>query len=351
MSGSVADDRLDELLDLMGDPVVEFELDDGRPIVRTVNPAFEEVFGYGREELVGASLNAYIVPDERDAQADRFDRRTGDGKHNTGLVTRRTADGPREFFYRGVPYERDGRQYGFAIYTDVTDERRYERHFQVIHRLLRHDLRNELQVISGAAELIDGRTSSPAVTELAETIVERSDRLVGVSDEASVIEEALAAGEADRRPVDVAALCRAVAEDLRAADSSATVRTEAPEELLATGVPWLQEAVEALGENALVHGDERPTVRVAARRDCDRVELAVSDDGPGIPRTYRSAVFEDDDITQLQHATGIGLWLVRWVVEASGGAIEYEETDGWTTVRLRLQYADRSSDASTSGAE
>ena len=72
--------------------------------------------------------------------------------------------------------------------------------------------------------------------------------------------------------------------------------------------------------------------------------VEVADDGPGIPRSVRGPVFEDSDITQLQHNTGIGLWLARWVVEACGGQLGYERRDGRRRVRLWLRPAESAVD-------
>lgn len=336
MTTGLSDNRFNELFALIGDPVVEIELVDRIPVVRAVNPAFEEVFGYARDEILGQSLNEFIVPDDRAGEADQFDRRTVSGKQNTGLVTRETADGQREFFYRGVPYERDGARYGFAIYTDVTDQRRYERHFQVINRLLRHDLRNNLQLVIGTADRIVNRTPNPEVSDLAEAIIEQAELMVTVGNQTRIIEEVLL-DENDFVPVDVASVCQSVAADMDAVHPTASIAVETPDHLRVDGIRWLPDAVEALVENAAVHGGDDPTVRVSAERRDDGVVVAVADDGPGIPQELRAPVFEDHTITQLQHNRGIGLWLVRWVVEACDGHIAYAERDDWTVVEMWLQ--------------
>ncbi|SDF45521.1 ATP-binding protein [Halorientalis regularis] len=336
MTATTPEDRFGHLFTLIGDSVVEIELVDDEPIVRTVNPAFENVFGYGRDRIRGESLNDFIVPDDCADEATRFDRRTAANKPNTGLVTRMTTQGPREFLYRGVPYERDAGQYGFAIYTDLSDQRRYERHIQVVHRLLRHDLRTDLQVIMGTATQVVDRTTDDEIAALAETIADRAERLATVGEEAKTVERILL-DEHDPEPIDVAGLCRTVADTVAHTYPETNIQVSTPDTQSAIGVSRLKEAIEALLDNAATHGGD--TVDLSVRPHGDRVVVEVIDDGPGIPKNERAPVFEDSAITKLEHGRGFGLWLVRWVAEICGGHLEYERHDGLTVVRLRLRPA------------
>ncbi|WP_254838651.1 hybrid sensor histidine kinase/response regulator [Natronomonas marina] len=111
--------RFHVLFERLTQPTVEVELDGETPVVRRVNPAFEEVFGYSADEIVGESLDEYIVPDDREEEARRINRRVRDGgRIFSKEVTRVTADGEREFLLQNAVY-REGSA-GFAIYTDVT---------------------------------------------------------------------------------------------------------------------------------------------------------------------------------------------------------------------------------------
>ncbi|MFT4882258.1 MAG: PAS domain S-box-containing protein [Salinirussus sp.] len=335
---TTAEERFGHLFDLIDDPVVEVEFVDHTPVVRAVNPAFEAVFGYDREAVVGAQLNDLIVPEGAVDESERFDHRTAQGKPTTGLVTRQTATGPREFLYRGVPYERDGGRYSFAIYTDITEQRRYEQHMQVIHRLLRHDLRNDLQVVLTAAEQVTERAEAPGVADLGETVVSHARQLLTSAEETRTVERVLTADH-EPEPTDVAAVAQSVT-TTEAAVHGVPVTTTLPDHLFVEGVPWLRAAIAALVENAVVHGSDSPDVEVSASRRQDCVAVEVANDGPGIPQSVRGPVFEDSDITQLQHNTGIGLWLARWVAEACGGHLGYQRCDGWTRVRLWLRPAE-----------
>lgn len=343
-NSSEASDRFGYLFDLIGDAVVEIELVDTTPVVRTVNEAFEDVFGYDRAEVLGESLNEFIIPDARDAKANSFDERTAAGKPNHALVRRKTATGVRDFLYRGIPYERaDGRQFGFAIYSDITEQRTYERHIQVIHRILRHNLRNELTVILGAAAMLDSEIDDPAVRERVAKIRRHARELTTISEEARTLERVLTE-DRTTQSIDVVPFCRQACESVRENTDPVEVSLDVPDTLRVDGIPELQTAVEGVVENAVVHNTGEPTVRVAARREPKRTVVEVTDDGPGIPETERTAVFgRGEDITQLRHGSGLGLWLARCAVAVCDGHLEYERAGGLTTVRLILRPADEGS--------
>lgn len=106
--------------------------------------------------MVGDPLSGFTVPPEADDESTRFDQRTADGKCNSGVVTRLTADGPRDFLYRGIPYERDNREFGFAIYTDITERNKRKQKLQQrkqrleqFAEVISHDIRNPLNVAKG----------------------------------------------------------------------------------------------------------------------------------------------------------------------------------------------------------
>lgn len=122
-----AEDQLQEerrrfrlLFERLSQPTVEVEYESDAPIVKRVNPAFEDVFGYEAPKIVGSSLDAHIVPPGRDEGASRINQRVQAGRSlESEEVVRRTADGTREFLLQNAVYD-DGSG-GFAIYTDMGD--------------------------------------------------------------------------------------------------------------------------------------------------------------------------------------------------------------------------------------
>ena len=122
--------------------------------------------------------------------------------------------------------------------------------------------------------------------------------------------------------------------------SALTVET-AVADVRVVGDGRLALAVEELLDNVVEHAGAGSTVRVESERAGEDIRLRVADDGPGIPDHERSAVGGSTEITQLEHGSGLGLWVVRWVCESCGGRLRFGESDlGGAAVVLSLTGAD-----------
>ncbi|MGM0371709.1 MAG: PAS domain S-box protein [Halobacteriota archaeon] len=94
-----------------------------------VNSAFEDVFGYPREDLIGEPVNEVLIPeDEIETHVERKERAES-GESITGEVTRLTKAGPREFLFQLIPYGADeaGIEGSYVWYTDISAQKERER--------------------------------------------------------------------------------------------------------------------------------------------------------------------------------------------------------------------------------
>lgn len=339
--GGAEADRWRHLVEHVQDAIVEFTIVDGEPRVRSVNRAFVEVFGYDRESIRGEPLNAHIVPEWLADEARELDARTAAGEVNRRRVKRETAEGLREFRYRGIPYDTTGdRVDGFAVYTDLTERNSYERQFDVLNRLLRHNLRNRTNVILGETErllaTLDGE-AGPA-HDAAEDIWAAAAGLRTLTRESARIRNELRSTVPHDATVDVVPMLRSLAEEYRRT-TAATVELDCPDSLSVRATEQLRSTLDGLVDNAVRHNPaETPRVGlgVTAADAPGWVELHVDDDGPRIPETERTAIESAGDRTQVEHATGLGLWLATLSAESFGGELIFG-TSEWSGNRVALR--------------
>jgi PAS domain S-box-containing protein len=336
------------LVEHIQDAVVEFEIGEDGPIVRGVNQSFVDVFGYDRATIRGASLNEYIVPQWLDDEAAELDARTAAGEVNYGRVERETADGLREFLYRGIPYRAEHEAIdGFAVYTDLTEVNCYERQFDVLNRLLRHNLRNQANVILGNTDrllaALDGSDADPGETaHVAAQIRTAAEELESLTEEATRIRRVLRATVPSDAAVDCVPLIRQLVAEYRET-TAATVETDLPGAMPVRATDHLHAALDSLVDNAVRHNPApHPRVRVgvAATDDPDWIDIQVDDDGPRIPDAERAVLVDDLDVTPLRHGTGLGLWVAKLTTESFGGRLSFGTSEwGGNRLTLRLQRA------------
>ncbi|WP_254864526.1 histidine kinase N-terminal 7TM domain-containing protein [Halovivax gelatinilyticus] len=265
--------------------------------------------------------------------------------HGTGIDVTVDADGETHHLVVDVrPIEHGHTVSGtLLVIRDVTDQRARERDLdllkQVLSRVFRHNIRTELTVIGGHAELIGDRSNDPAIDDSLRTIEEYTERILGHSEKAKDLERVLDAGDEHSVAIDRVVERRVAA----MADGHPNARFEVDVDALTVSVhPGLDLAIEELLTNAVVHNDA-PTPTVAIRTDAtgETVRLVVADDGPGID-AHELAPIEAGTESDLEHGSGIGLWLVRLVANRSGGTLTIGRDDelGGTRVELSLTVTD-----------
>jgi signal transduction histidine kinase len=235
---------------------------------------------------------------------------------------------------------------GGLLYGAVTHHRRRaetarrdletsNQQLQVLSRVFRHNVRNDLNVIQGYTDLLADRIDDERSRECLETIRQTTDDVVDISEKLRVVEDASAEPPDGR--VD---LVDAVHEAVEVVDADgAAVTVETPSEAWIRADDSVAFPIREVFENAVTHNDGA-TRRVAAtiRENGTTTCLEVTDNGPGIPPEER-AVLQAEEETPLSHASSIGLWLVKWMCETQGGTVRFDATDDGTTVRLRFESA------------
>ena len=331
-------DRFRNLFDRVPDPVVDVEFVDGEPVFRAVNTAFGAAFGDDADEVVGRPATD-LGPAGEDGWFHELEPGEIRERDGASELQRETADGRRTFLFRGFRYRGDDAERAFGIYTDVTEQLEQERRLRVLHRVLRHNLRNEMNAIMGYADLLSAADGEPDAGN-AGKIHDKAAGVAELGNQVRWIERAL---DRDRKPtaVDPAAVVADVVADHRETHPETTVRVDDADAVPAVADELLELAVGNLLENAVEHGSSTVEIEIAPA-DTDpaaRVDIAVRDGGPGIPDRERAVVGGDREITQVDHSRGLGLWVTRWVLEGVGGRLVFGDQSDGGSVALRLRRA------------
>ncbi|MFB6200971.1 MAG: sensor histidine kinase [Halorhabdus sp.] len=229
------------------------------------------------------------------------------------------------------------------VLIGITDVRRIRvgelarerRKLAVLNRIVRHNLRNDAQVLVGNAEVLAAELDDERLGSMAETVATTATSLAAMNEKLGDFQAAIDHDPGEERPVDLADTVRTVVEEV-SGSHAAEIEQHVPDSLSVRADDKLADALRELVENSVVHGGQ--TVRITATRTDGHVEISVSDDGPGIPEHELTVLSGETEITQLEHGTGVGLWVVRAVVDAYDGSLQFDIGDG-TTATIRLTAA------------
>jgi two-component system OmpR family sensor kinase len=221
----------------------------------------------------------------------------------------------------------------------ATELARERRKLDVLSRVVRHDLRTLAQLLFSYANRVEPAAAGDDDPEaVADAVHDVGEDLSEIHDHSGLV-QALVDGDVATRSVDLAALAREVAAEAREAHPDADISVDVPEGASVEAGDYLRDALAELLENSVEHHQGTASVTLSATVEGDRVVVQVTDDGPGIPEAERAVVTGETAVTQLEHASGLGLWVVRWVADAYGGDLAFDVDDAGSTVRLSLPRA------------
>jgi PAS domain S-box-containing protein len=309
-------------------------------LVRYVSPSITRLLGHAPAAIEGRPVVDLVHPDDTLDSQRAFERAFETGEPQS--LDHRIAHGDGNWRRFETTIERlfDDTDEVVITATDVTESRRYEQRLQVLNRVLRHDLKNDTNVIGGYADLLRDHVDAEG-DEYLDIIDRKVETLTHLSDQAREIDVALHS-DAEQATIDLSRLVERLCESLESSFPHATVTVSTPPEAVVSADELLESAVRNVLENAVVHNDrDRPVVEATvAAADDGRYRIEVADDGPGIPPVERT-VFTEARETALEHASGLGLWLVHWIVTESGGEVDIDTREPrGTLVTMRLPAVD-----------
>jgi len=334
--------RYENLVENSSDGVYEVDLD-GR--IRYANPSLATILGRRLDMIEGRSLADVVVPLDPATSVEALMSEPAEAGQRLLMTVARPDSVRRVLEIRTLPRRVDGELVGFqGVARDVTAAHDLEADKNEFLALVTDALRNPLTTVLGLGATLEAQAAGltperiagmgSAIRRQAEGISRLADDLYDVS---RLEADALVLSH---RPVRLDQVVLAAVASVEAED-----RVEVavpPGTVVQADGARLQQVVASLVDNALRHG--APPVRVDLEQPTadGTVVLAVSDSGPGVDEALVPTLFSGlrtlgRTTRDRSRGTGLGLALVKGLVEAMGGRVWYEASaSGGACFRLTL---------------
>lgn len=255
----------------------------------------------------------------------------------------------REYQFDVTRIQTEGRTAGTVLLVfDVTERAFAERNRREFTANVSHELKTPLQGIIGSAELLEnGMVKQEDVPRFVGHIRAEAQRLVTLIGDIIRLSQLDEGEPMPTEPVELLAVARELAENLRSAAEARNVTVEV------TGTPatvsgvrrLLYEIVLNLCDNAIKYNTEGGRVEVEVAQDGGTAAVTVRDTGIGIPPEHQSRVFErfyrvDKSHSKASGGTGLGLSIVKHAVQYHHGVIQLKSEVGkGTEIRVTFPAA------------
>lgn len=298
--------------------------------IEHVNDAFERTTGYTAEEAVGRNPRLLKSDQEDEAFYEKLWETITAGNVWTSELTNQTKSGE---LYRVnqtiVPIQNEYEEvtHFVAIERDISETEFNEQVFDVINRVLRHNLRTSINVIDGYAEILEANVDTPTTEAAVDAITERTEILKRLSKKTNQIRKLIETRE-QKHIIDLQDVtdyidnCHHEYPELTIDLSVAT-----DDDLQIKNGALLKLALKEAIENAVTHNDtDEPLVTITIHQTDgdDEIMIEIADNGPGIPKEEWDVIVAHQE-TPLEHGSGIGLWLIYWGITGLGGTVELSQ--------------------------
>jgi PAS domain S-box-containing protein len=353
-------DFIDAVLETAGALVVVLDRE-GR--ILRFNRACEQTTGYSSEEVMGRYVwDLFVIPDEVVGVKAVFERLRGGEPRSDYENYWRGKDGflRRISWSNTVIADSSGKvDYVVSSGLDITDFKAMQEQLRRTERIaelgtlasgMAHEIGTPMNVILGRAEYLLQRTADEGMKKGLATIVTQIERITKVMNQLLVFARRK---QPDRQVVDLGEI---VEDSLEMFQERMTHNRITVEKAIEANVPsihadrdQLVQVLINLVTNSLHAMPEGGRLRLSLDRENSHVLLGLSDTGHGMPEEVRSKIFEPFFTTKdFGKGTGLGLTVVKGIIEEHGGTIAVESVvDKGTTFWIRLPL-DRTESVATS---
>ncbi|MFB6284343.1 MAG: ATP-binding protein [Halobacteria archaeon] len=254
----------------------------------------------------------------------------------TGLKDEKTAlqllqEGAQDYINKdSISEENLVRSVRYAMEREEREKKLRESNerLEILNRILRHDIKNDVQVLIGCADILTERVDEENKTQVTQISRISQHILELTEDSRNFIETVVGDKEVESEPVSLDRMLLDEIEKARSRYPEAEFQIKGMKDgqkVLANEM--LSSVFRNLINNAVQHHDGKPGVEIRIEEDGDEVRISVADDGPGVSDAEKRRIFGKGESQKEGPGIGIGLYLVKSLVEGYGGEVWIEDNE------------------------
>jgi len=287
-----------------------------------LNKMCETLMGWKREEIMGKNWFDIFIPTSSKNTVLQLFKQTSVGTLTNIINPIKTKRGERLIWWHNTAIERQNEKIIIGIGIDITEEEKTRKRIEELNKSLRliihilgHDVLNDFHAIQLALEILKQEPDETAI-EIAFKNIDTSVRLIKKMRE---LENLISSGE-ELKPVQAREVIEETIKNYTLETMEFEIEGEG--EILADAA--FSSVIDNLIQNAVIHGKTtKIDIKIVAQGEF--CEIRIADYGVGIPDEIKSNLFTEGFKYGTTGGSGLGLYIVKSVIERYGGEISMED--------------------------
>lgn len=301
-------------------PVGIYVIQDG--VFKYVNTEVPKILGYEREELMGEKYLDFVARESRGHIDNRLSKKNGPAHYLFKCVTQSGEKKSLEAYSVDYTYENNPAILGVLLDVDEREQKKESE--EVLHSMLRHDLRNKAHIARGYLELVRDHDLPNKVARY----MRKTDK--AIKDGVKLIEKVRTLRTLDEEElseINLRKVISTVLEELKAKVEEKGIEVKREDfECRVKGIPLLKELFLNLVDNSIRHAD-CSLIQIRHEETEDECRIIAEDDGKGIPDEDKEKIFDRGFKLGETAGGGLGLALVREITQKSNGRVEVKDSE------------------------
>lgn len=334
-------------------------------IIKYANPHAITILGYLPEEIIGTPMHNYIHPDELPKVVERYNRRMAgeevESRYESVLLHKEGANIDVEINAGLILYE--GEKADLIIIHDVTERKKVERDIRNMNRQLEeamdqlkasheqllqseklaavgqlvsgvtHELNNPLMAISGYSQILLKGLEDEKYAKYAQNLNAEAQRAIGI------VQDLLSFARKQKPEKILVSINESLESVIRLRSHDMSLDNIKVETELAPNLPKVMGDFQQLqqvflnlilnAEQAIKEFRNNGNIVIQTKMVDQKIEIEISDDGPGIPQEFQGKIFEPFFTTkEVGKGTGLGLSICYGIIQEHEGIILVESNEG-----------------------